>query len=199
MKSIPTVIVVLATTLTAGLIWFSGWGAFIWLMGTKALPDDIGFGYYRDFNVARTAIEQAACVESIEYSRHEDFTLEDFHFQIRTRAGSFVRLWFNDRMDVEQVCLRPRGFVVLHPETQLISQGYTVAELSMHLTDKGIQVANLNDVLCNLDELARVFKANYGNEGIGPITYGDEDFNRYLHVEILDQEHANDFTYFRLR
>src|SRR5437879_1164017 len=62
------------------LVLYSGWGPFIWFQGTRLLPEGVGFGYYGDFHAVSRAIEQSPCAESIEYSRHEDITLEDFHF-----------------------------------------------------------------------------------------------------------------------
>jgi len=193
------VTIFLGATLTTALIWVSGWGSVIWLTGTKALPENVGFGYYRDFSLARSAIEESGCPESIEYSRHEDISLESFHFRIRTRSGLIVRLWFNDGMDVRQVCSKPVGFVVLNPISQALSQSYSVDELATSLTAKGIRVENLADVLCNLEELALVFEANYNKQEIRRITHNDEDINRRLHIEILDQERANDFVYSRIR
>ena len=198
MKIIPILVSLLSTLALGFLLWFSGWGLFIWSMGTKALPEDVGFGYYRDFSLARKAIETSSCAESIEYSRHEDLTLEDFHFRVRTRSGLFVRLWFNDGMDVRQVCSKPIGFVVLNPMSH-VRQSYTVDELAANLTSKANKIENLADVLCNLEELAPVFEANYHTEKIRRITHPDEDINKHLHIEILDQERANDYSYSRIR
>jgi hypothetical protein len=179
----------------AALIWFSGWVPVLWSTGTHLLPDDVGVGYYRDFHIARKAIEQSSCAESIEYSRHEDLTLEDFHFQIRTQSGWIVRLWFHEGMDVEKVCSEPRGFAVVRPMSQLICQRYTTMELSTRLKEKGIKITNLNDVLCNLGELTLFFQANCNKEE----PYLDTESNQYLYVEVLGQERAKDFLYSRLR
>jgi hypothetical protein len=170
----------------------------IWLFGTKALPDDLGFGYYRDFHIARKAIEQSACAESIEYSRHEDVTLESFHFKIDTQSGWLVSLWFHKGMDVGEVCSNPPGFLVAHPHNRKF-QGYSIAELSARLADKGIQVSNVNDILCNMGELAPMFKTNYNNEDIPLVTYEDADFDRYLSIEIVEPGREDDFIYTRIR
>jgi hypothetical protein len=181
------------------MISFSGWGAFLWFTGTQLLPEDVGFGYYRDFHIARKAIEESPCAEWIEYSRHEDLTLEDFHFQIRTQSGLIVRLWFYEGMDVRQVCFQPRGLVVVHPRSQSICQRYVADELPTQLNGKSIKGTNLNDVLCNLDQLALFFQANYDNEAIRRVPYMDNDNNQYLYVEVLGQERASDYQYWRIR
>ena len=194
------ILVFLASLVLVGaLIWLSACGAFLWSVGTQELPEDVGFGYYRDFSIARKAIEASPCVDSIEYSRHEDVTLEDFHFMIRTRSGLWARLWFYEGVDVAAVCSKPEGFVVLHPTSQSVSQVYSDAELSTHLRERGIQVANVNDLLCNLDELARVFEPKYNNEANGRITHDYEAFSRYLYLEILGDQRANNYLYTRIR
>jgi len=170
----PSLISLVSLVLVGALIWLSACGAFLWSVGTQELPEDAGFGYYRDFSIARKAIEASPCVGSIEYSRHEDVTLEDFHFMIRTRSGLWARLWFYEGVDVAAVCSKPEGFVVLHPSSQSVSQVYSDAELATHLRERGVHVANVSDLLCNLDELARVFEPKYNNEVNGRITHDYE-------------------------
>jgi hypothetical protein len=202
MKTIKAIILasLQSILLIAGLLSATCWGVFIWLIGTKALPDTLGFGYYRDFNIARKAIEQSVCAESIEYSRHEDLTLESFHFKIRTESGRVVRLWFHEGMDVKEVCSNPPGLLVLHPHNRnSLSQGYSIAELSARLANKGIRVANVNDVLCNIDDLASLFQANYDSEDITRITYKDADYDRFLRIEIVEAGRGNEFVYSRIR
>lgn len=196
MMMTPKLILISALCFALGaLIWVSGWGSVLWSTGTHFLPDDVGFGYYREFDLARKAMEQSPCAELIEYSRHEDLTLEDFHFQIRTRVGLIVRLWFHEGMDVEKVCFEPRGFAIVRPMSQSICQRYTTAELSTRLRERGITVSNLNDVLCHLDELSLIFQANCTKDE----PYLDPASDQYLYVEVLGQERANDFQYCRIR
>jgi hypothetical protein len=164
------------------------------------LPDNLGFGYYRDFNIARTAIERSACAESIEYARHEDVTLEDFHFKIRTRSGSLIRLWFTNRMNVDEICSTTPVFVVSSQTSRgSLYQRYSNAELTALLWEKGIKVTSFDDVLCRIDELASVFRANYDNENIPLITDRDADFDRYLQIEIVEAGRGNEFVYSRIR
>lgn len=119
MRVLPFLFLILGAACIAATTWFSGLGLVLWSTGTKALPDDIGFGYYSEFNKVRKVIKQSACVKSMEFGRHEDITLEGFNFKVRTESGLAVRLWFNDSMDVEQVCSEPRGFVVQNPWNNL--------------------------------------------------------------------------------
>ena len=200
MKSIPIMTSLLGASLVGTLFWFSGWATFVWQMGTKALPDDVGFGYYQKFNAARKVLERSTCIESIEYSRHEDFTLEDFHFKVQTRSGKCIKLWFNDGMDVDQVCSNPVGFVVFNPTKPQIYQVYTLGEVSAILEgrDVYVQLLSLDDVLCNIDELARVFEINYRKEDVRSITNKDKTA-KYLQVEIVDHEREGSFQYTRVR
>ncbi len=188
------------TTLSGALLWFSGLGTFIWFAGTSVLPDDLGFGYYEDFNTARKAIAKSTCAESIQYSRHEDSRLESFHFKIQTESGWLVRLWFVEEMEVKELCASAQGLVVLSPTNwEFGSQVYSVDDLSKRFPDKGIRAINVNDLLCNMGEFAPMFKANYNNPDIRQITYEEEDFNRYLRIEIVEEGRGDYFIYRRIR
>lgn len=192
MKTARTLVIVLIliAPFIGTLIWFTGSG----------LLEGIGFGYYRDFHIAQEQIEKSACAESIEYARHEDLTLESFHFKIHTKSGWVVRLWFHRGMDVREACSKPPGLLVRAPHNwQSLSQGYSISELSARLAEKGITVINVNDFLCNIDELAPMFRANYNNQDIPRITYKDADFNRYLSIEILEEGRGSEFQYSRIR
>lgn len=179
---------------------FVCWGVFIWFAGTKALPDNLGFGYYRDFNTARKAIEESPCAKSIEYSRHEDFTLERFHFRIATESGWMIRLWFNNRMDVQEICSNPPGIVVLsRTDSKSQCRVYTVADLSAMAGTERKKMISVDDVLCNMGDLAPVFIANYNNKDIPRISYEDPNFDRYLQVEIVDKNRTSEFLYTRIR
>jgi hypothetical protein len=183
---------------TAVAIWCTGVGPLLWYQGTQLLPDRAGFGYYRNFNLVRDALESTSCVASVEYSRHEDLTLESFHFKIKTNSGWSVRLWFNEETEVPKVCFKPAGFVVLSPhDWKLKSQLYTVPDLAAALADRGVAVATMDDLLCNMGILAPLFKANYDNPAVPRITYKDPIYNRCLQVEILEEGRGNEFNYKR--
>jgi len=192
--SVLSISLIGACTWLAGVIWFAWWTT------TAELPDNVGFGYYRDFDIARDALEHSKCAESIEYARHEDVTLESFHFRIRTESGWLVRLWFDEGMNVKRVCSNPLGVVVFSPiDWKHFSRAYSVAELSARLAEKGKRLTNVNDVLCNMGELAPMFRANYDNENIPRITYEDPNFNHYLQIEIVEEGRGNEFGYSRIR
>ena len=165
------------------------------------IPGNIGLpvGYYGDFNTTRRAIERSGCSDLTEYSRHEDVTLESFHFRVRTRSGRVVRLWFSRRMDADQVCGRPKGLVVMHPRNwQDSSQAYSIRDLRSRLGEGDIRLWNLTDVLCDLDDLATMFEANYTNAAISRVTRSEEsteEFRQYLRIEIVDQELDRGFGY----
>jgi hypothetical protein len=202
MKTISKIIISAGTSsvVTVGFLSLMSCGVLIWLAGTKALPDDLGYGYYRDFNIAREAIEKSPCATSIEYSRHEDVTLEDFHFRILTQSGWMVRLWFNDRMNVKEICSNPPGIVVLSPtDWKSESRAYTTADLLALPASNGRTVISVDDVLCNIGDLAPVFMANYNNQNIPRISYDDPNFDRYLQLEVLDKNRPSEFLYTRIR
>jgi hypothetical protein len=135
-----------------------------WIAASNGLFGDAEFGYYGEFNVAKHAIQESGCAEAIEYSGvNKDVFLEEFHFKVTTKSGRVIRLWFDaDNMDVSQVCHKPVGFSVWHPMRQL-SQRYSAAGLLELLRVKNIQVDNLRDILCYIDELEEVFRENNGD------------------------------------
>lgn len=187
-------------TLSASIILLAIF--FVWVAARPDLLGNIGlpFGYYGDFNLAKRAIQEAGCVDSIEYSRHEDLTLESFHFKIRTKSGRVARLWFAYEMDANQVCMNPTGLLVENRNNlQSISQVYSIEALSGLLKEKNFRVRNLKDILCNLDELATIFEANYFNENIPRISREEEnEFLQYLQIEMTDEKSTKDFLYMRI-
>jgi hypothetical protein len=52
---------------TAVAIWCTGVGPLLWYQGTHLLPDRAGFGYYRDFNLVRDALESIAPLFKANY------------------------------------------------------------------------------------------------------------------------------------
>lgn len=169
-----------------------------WVAASKGLLGDIEFGYYREFNVARHAIEESGCAELIEYSGvNKDLFLEEFHFKITTKSGRVVRLWFDaDNMDVSQVCYKPVGLAVTHPISRP-DHAYSIGVLSELLKEKNIEVRSLKGVLCNIDELAQLFEANYANENIQRIAY--QDSWDYLHIEFPNEEQMKGWTYANIK
>ena len=162
------------------------------------LLGDVGlcFGYYGDFNIAKQAIQNPGCVDSIEYSRHEDLTLEDFHFKVRIKSGRIVRVWFTNEMDITQVCMRPMGLVIWdRKHVKSPSQVLSIMVLTTPLTGKRFQAKNLNDALCNIAELAMLLETDPYDESKPTITGWESEFQRYLHIEIADEESTTDFLY----
>jgi formylglycine-generating enzyme required for sulfatase activity len=159
-----------------------------WILSRGGLFGDSEFGYYGDFNLAKRAIGQSGCIESMSYGLHEDITLEDFRFFIRTEAGWKAELWFNESMDVRQVCENPKGILVEYPfryGPTIIFQVYSLEKLSELLKDKDIQLKNIRDILCNLNHLAPIFEENYDNEAF-PLTTGlSNEFDQYIVFESL--------------
>jgi len=186
---------VMSATIIVAFLSLASCGFFVWLTGTQALPDNLGFGYYRDFDIARKAILRSDCAESIKYGRHEDLTLEDFHFRVHTKSGRIVLLFFRSDMDVDQVCESPKGILVLHPWRLDGDQGYSIADLTERLKDRGIEIRDIKDMLCNIDEIIPFFEANYDSEALPVIRYRDDEFRQYLHIRIMGQTEKEFFSY----
>ena len=154
----------------------------VWIVASLGLLGEVPFGYYGQFNIAKHAIEESGCLESMWYGRNEDIVLEEIYFHVRTKSGVQVRLVFDaSNMDVRQACYRPEGISVISPGAEP-EQGYSLKALTDLLISKGIQVKDLKDVLCNIDELVFLFESNYDNEAIPRLTF--EESCRYLRVAI---------------
>jgi hypothetical protein len=130
-----------------------------WIATRKGLIKNVEFGYYGEFNIAKHALEQCGCAEKIEFQYvNEDVVLEEFQFRVTTKSGRVVGLFFDaSNMDVSQVCYAPVGISVLHPAYKG-SRCYSPEFLSALLIDKGIQVRNLKDILCNIEVLEEIFR-----------------------------------------
>ena len=134
--------------------------AVAWIAASKiGLIKNVEFGYYGEFNVARHAIEKSGCAEKIEYNYvNTDVELEEFQFRVTTKSGRVVGLFFDgSNMDVGQVCYAPIGISVRHPDYK-DTRRYSPEFLSELLRDKGIQVKNLKDILCNIELLEELFR-----------------------------------------
>jgi len=172
--------------------------SYAWVAQWMGLLGDVGlcFGYYGDFNIAKQAIQNVGCVDSIEYSRHEDLTLESFHFKVRTKSGRVIRVWFSDEMDVDQVCRRPMGLVIWEKRhVKPPSHVRNILALSTPLMGKSFQVRDVKDVLCNIAELEMLLDKERYDERKPTITGWEHEFQQYLHVEIADEESTTDYLY----
>ena len=169
-----------------------------WIAASKGLLGDIEFGYYREFNVAKHAIEQSGCTELIEYSGvNKDLFLEEFHFKVTTKSGQVIRLWFDaDNMDVSRLCYKPVGLAVSHPAHQ-DCELYTIERLSELLREKNIQATSLRDILCNIDDLEPLFKATTGDAGA--LLETDPYVWDYLRIEFPEEEGLKPWKYTNIK
>jgi hypothetical protein len=160
----------------------------VWVTASAGLLKDVEFGYYGEFNVAKHAIQKTGCAQKIEYGGvNRDVVLEEMHFRVRTLAGRIVKLWFDaSNMDVTQVCNRPAGLIVWHDAYEE-GQKYSIARVSELLREKRIQVKDLRDVLCNIDELEEIFRLNPGdmNDALASDTYAWD----CLRIEFLSKDY----------
>jgi hypothetical protein len=160
-----------------------------WFAASTGLIKDVEFGYYGEFNVAKHAIERTGCTERIEYNRvNMDIALEEMTFKVTTKSGRVVLLWFDgSNMDVSQVCYQPVGISVCHPAHEHeLCERWSIAGLSEHLKEKGFQVKNLRDILCNIDELEEVFRMNNGDANA--LREADPYVWDYLRIEFPTEE-----------
>jgi hypothetical protein len=134
---------------------------------------EVHFGYYGEFNVAKHAIEESGCVESLDYTRNEDTLLEEVAIDIHTRSGQSLTLIFaGTGMNMNQVCNAPEGISVGDPtDSEPSYQGYSMDALNELLEGQHIRISNLRDLLCNLDVVAPILKSNYGKETVPRLTY----------------------------
>jgi hypothetical protein len=140
---------------------------------------------YENFEIAKQAIEESGCASSFEYSLHEDLTLEDFYFYIKTKSGRVAVIAFHENMDVDQVCQRPKGILVSQPWYSGGVQLYRIEDMSEHLKAEEVQIRDIKDVLCNMDELIDVFERNYDGKSIPVISgYERDESRRYIHIWI---------------
>lgn len=165
-----------------------------WIAASVGLIKDVEFGYYAEFNVAKHAIQKTGCAEKIEYSGvNKDVVLEEMHFKVTTESGRVVRLWFDaSNMDVDQVCYSPSGISVLHPSYEG-DRRYSPNMLTDLMKEKGIEVRDLSDVLCNIEELEEVFRTTEGD------TKARREFDAYvwdyLRIEYPREEKLDQYLY----
>ncbi len=159
--------------------------ALVWIAASVVGPGEVGFGYYGSFNKAKHAIQRTHCFESLRYSQHHDLTLENFHFRLSTKCGRIVLLFFDEEMDIDQVCTRPKGILISSPWHLDGDQCYVIDPVHGRLSQTEIHVRDINDLLCNLDEFIAVFERNYRNETIPILSYKDEDFSKCLQIRIM--------------
>lgn len=165
-----------------------------WIAASMGLIRDVEFGYHGQFNVAKHALEKCGCAEKIEYSYvNKDVVLEEFQFRVTTKSGRVVGLFFDaSNMDVSQVCYAPVGISVWYPGCEK-ARRYSPEFLSEMLKDKGIQVRDLKDILCNIAQLEEVFRTMQGDERARRET--DDYVWDYLRIYFLTEEELkDDFT-----
>jgi len=176
--SIPCVIIVYAEAWTVASYGFMG---------------EVPFGYYGDFNLVKHNVQHTKCIASASYSRHEDLTIEDFHFSVRTKSGRLIRVWFFDDQDVGRICSAPMGILLVTPGNFRDSdQLYRIEDITNRLATERKTAFNMRDLLCEIDQLAPVFEANYSDKQIPLIRLREEsqtwELRACLRLEIVDEQ-----------
>jgi hypothetical protein len=126
---------------------------------------DVEFGYYGPFNIAKHAMQKCHCAKKIEYQYvNRDLLLEEFQFRVTTESGRVIGLFFDgSMMDTYQVCYEPAGISILASASEK-PERYSPEFLSELLQHKGVQVRNLNDILCHIDQLEEIFRTTQGDQ-----------------------------------
>lgn len=146
---------------------------------------ELPIGYYGKYNSARRAIEDTGCLASIDQSYvRKKFVLESFSFLISTKSDWKIGLWFSSDMNVRQVCDHPEGLLIFQPIKKHY-QVYSREFLSQELTDRSAKVTNLPDILCNLDLLVPILRANYENEHIPVTAEIADEYTKYLVIDSI--------------
>jgi hypothetical protein len=181
-------LVITAATAFSLIAIYSG----AWIVSSLGIFGEIPFGYYRDFYLVKHAIKDSYCANSITYNCHEDITLENFHFTVRTKSNRLIRLWFIYNQDVSRICSAPKGIFVVNPGNwRDEDQIYNIESLADQLGGKD-KVVSIQDILCNIDNLVPLFETNYCNAAIPLVTgcqrSSTREFRSYLRLEIVNEE-----------
>jgi hypothetical protein len=156
-----------------------------WILASKGLLGESEFGYYGDFNVAKHAIESSRSIESMEYFRYEDVTLEWFYFALRIRSGREILLAFTGNTDVHTACFNTKGVLVEHPDGEYW-QVYDLKSYSDLLKERTLKLRGVTDLIQEADVVAPVFEANYSNASIPRCTYIGQEFRSFLILQLCD-------------
>jgi hypothetical protein len=159
-----------------------------WIAASKGFFDEVEFGYYEEFYIAKHAVEKSGCVKIEDHTANPDVVLEEVDFGLVTTSGRKVRIVFDtSNMDIEQVCYEPVGLAVSFSTdtVDLLEQEYRIESISGLLQEKNQRIENLQDVLCNLEKLEQLFTANRGNDEIPRISFSDS--RKHLHILFEDK------------
>jgi hypothetical protein len=159
-----------------------------WIAASKGYLGEVEFGYYKEFHIAKHAVEKSGCATIEDSIVNPDLGLEEVNFGITSATGRQIRVFFDaSNMDVDQVCYQPIGLAVSFSggAKDVQEQEYSIESLSNFLEGKDLKVTNLKDVLCNIDELETLFKANLTNKDIPRISFWDS--RKHLHIYFEDQ------------
>jgi hypothetical protein len=160
-----------------------------WVAARKGLLGELEFGYFKEYYVAKHAIEKSGCGTIDRIYANQDLEMEEIAFEITTRSGQAISLFFDSSiMDVEQVCERPAGLTVgFRTDAEgLLGQQYSIEVLAGLLKEKNVEVKSLKDVLSHLDELRHHFKANRTNQQI-PRAASFRQTRDHLHLLFEDE------------
>jgi len=142
-------------------------------------------GYYGQYNLAQRAIENTKCFERIDRSyAPEKLVIDPFSFTVTTRSDWKIVVWFTSDMDVRRVCEHPEGLLLYDPARRNW-QVYSLQFLSRELNASNSTFKNVSDLLCNLDELAPILRANYKNDQIPSTASVSGEYLRYLVVDVI--------------
>lgn len=153
----------------------------LWIVASTGILGDVEFGYNRDVNIVKNAIERGEYIESLDFGIHDDLTLEDFRAFIHTKSRWKITVAFWEEMDIRQVCENPKGIIISMPDKT--NQIRTLESLSEILKDKGIQLTNIRDVIRHFDDIMPIFEGNLKTTLVPEVNdYSDPDSSQYLNI-----------------
>jgi formylglycine-generating enzyme required for sulfatase activity len=153
----------------------------LWIVASTGILGDIEFGYNRDVNLVKNAIEAGHDIESLEFGIHDDFGVEDFRAFIHTKSRWKITFAFWEEMDIRQVCENPKGIIISMPDKT--NQIHTLESLSEALKDKHIQLRNIRDVIRHFDDVMPIFEANLKTTLVPEVNHhSDPEASQYLNI-----------------
>jgi hypothetical protein len=163
---------------------------FAWGVIARYSVDSSGqkvYRYTREMEIATRAIENSGCAK-IGSAGPMASIPEEIEFHLSFESGQRLIIFFDVRgKEVNQMIDEPAGLTVgfaSNAGTGLLDQTYSVETLAMLLKGKNFEVKNLKDILCHVEELKTILKANQENQKIPREPLGNvKDYWHLLFME----------------
>jgi hypothetical protein len=177
-----------ALKITLLIIAFAALLPFAWSIIPQYSTGATEYRYSRELHIVEQAIENSGCAKIKGTTSLDDSIPEEICFQLTYESGQRLLLFFDVRgKEVKQMINEPAGLTVAF-ETDagsgMLDQAYSIETLAALLVEKNVEVKNLKDILCHMDVLKSVLKANQTNQNIPRIPLGNvKDYWHILFIE----------------